>query len=202
MPNSKAYFEIKECVFIEVGTFAFKWETLNLQIFEWGTTGQTCCPRRACFQWGLLADNLKGWRHAGSSQTWVFAGVRLWSGLSLQHPSLAADLPFGQQDLLLIARDGLLHRLQDVVGGRGQPLVNEHSEQLDAGHDREPEEPETWKQELSVFRHWFLKRKQQHNVLKDYCQDGAYVRLTGRISVSWASFQNKSFKLIAVEIIA
>lgn len=49
MPNSKAYFEIKECVFIEVGTFAFKWETLNLQIFWMGYHWADMLPQMGLF---------------------------------------------------------------------------------------------------------------------------------------------------------
>lgn len=53
----------------------------------------------------------------------------------LQHPPLPVDLLFGENDLLFVAGDGFLHRLEDLLRGRGQPLVDDRSEQLDAGHD-------------------------------------------------------------------
>lgn len=73
--------------------------------------------------------------HANHSRTWVFVYLYFRFNNSLQHPALPPDLPFGEQDLLLVACDGLLDRLEDLLRGRRQPLVNEHSEQLDAGHD-------------------------------------------------------------------
>lgn len=45
------------------------------------------------------------------------------------------DLQFGEPDLLLVARHGASDRLEDLLSGRGQPLVDELSELLNVGHD-------------------------------------------------------------------
>lgn len=42
------------------------------------------------------------------------------------------------QELFLVALDGPPQRLEDVLGGGGEPLVDHRPQHLDAGHDDAP----------------------------------------------------------------
>lgn len=73
--------------------------------------------------------------HAGKRPTCGFLQLYLRLQDRLQQLPLPPDLPLVEHDLLLVVLDGLLHRLEDLLGGRGQPLVDDRPQQLDGGHD-------------------------------------------------------------------
>ena len=102
---------------------------------------------------GGVVQSIDGARRG--SQTLRLVDLRLRAEEAPQHPALLPDLLLGLQHLPLVARDGSLHRLEDLLCGRRQTLVDERPEPLDAAHDAASPPPFTrWTQTWGPSNVW------------------------------------------------